>query len=95
MNKIKFGDWLKAFKDVDRPIGDLATDMLRANDVERFNNFSKVEDIPKEWVYEIYVVAVETFNYYLVDSVEVGGNYNLYNNLTSEEKKSYFKRIFG
>lgn len=95
MNKIKFGDWLRDFKDVDRPIGDLATDMIRADDVEKFNNFTKVEDIPKELDYKVYVVAVETFNYYLVDSVEVGSNYNPYNDLTSEEKKSYFKRIFG
>ena len=48
MEKIKFGDWLEKFKDVDRPIGDLAKDMLRADDVEKFNRFKTVEDIPHE-----------------------------------------------
>ncbi|MCS8595300.1 hypothetical protein [Leuconostoc citreum] len=70
MEKIKFGDWLEKFKDVDRPIGDLAKDMLRADDVEKFNRFKTVEDIPHELPYKVYEVAVEVFEYYLVDSVD-------------------------
>lgn len=70
MNEVKFGNWLKEFKSVDRPIGDLAKDMLRADDVEKFNRFKTVEDIPHELPYKVYEVAVEVFEYYLVDSVD-------------------------
>ncbi|WP_273721368.1 hypothetical protein [Leuconostoc mesenteroides] len=70
MNEVKFGNWLKEFKSVDRPIGDLAKEMLRADDVEKFNRFKTVEDIPHELPYKVYEVAVEVFEYYLVDSVD-------------------------
>lgn len=70
MNEVKFGDWLTEFKDVDRPIGDLAQDMLRADDLERFNRFERVEDIPYGWNYRVYEVAVEVFEYYLVDTLD-------------------------
>lgn len=70
MNEVKFGNWLKEFKSVDRPIGNLAKDMLRADDVEKFNRFKTVEDIPHELPYKVYEVAVEVFEYYLVDSVD-------------------------
>ncbi|MGO2708828.1 MAG: hypothetical protein ACTIAH_06700 [Leuconostoc mesenteroides] len=70
MNEVKFGNWLKEFKSVDRPIGNLAKDMLRADDVEKFNRFKTVEDIPHELPYKVYEVAVEVFEYYLIDSVD-------------------------
>ncbi|WP_349533684.1 hypothetical protein [Leuconostoc citreum] len=70
MEKIKFGDWLEKFKDVDRPIGDLAKDMLKTDDVGKFNNFSNIADIPRKWQFRVYDVAVEAFEYYLVDSVD-------------------------
>lgn len=70
MNEIKFGDWLKEFKNVDRPIGDLARTMISTDGLEKYNSFANVADIPKEWSYRMYDTAVEVFEYYLVDSVD-------------------------
>lgn len=67
---IKFGDWLSAFKDVDRPIGDLANDMLSENDTDLFNRVNSVEELPFFSSQTVHTVAINAFNYYLVDVSE-------------------------
>lgn len=64
---IKFGDWLSAFKGVDRPIGDLANDMLSENDTDLFNQVNSVEELPFFSSQTVHNVAINAFNYYLVD----------------------------
>lgn len=67
---LKFGDWLSEFKDVDRPIGDLANDMISQNDVDTFNKVTSVEDLPSHLSNTARVVAAQAFNYYLIDALE-------------------------
>ena len=67
---LKFGDWLSTFKDVDRPIGDLANDMISQNDIDTFNKVTSVEDLPSFLPHTARNVAIQAFNYYLVDALE-------------------------
>lgn len=67
---MKFGDWLSEFKDVDRPIGDLANDMIATNDVGVFNRITTVKELPSILSGEPLTIAIEAFNYYLVDTSE-------------------------
>lgn len=67
---IKFGDWLSAFKGVDRPIGDLANDMISENDIDVFNAVNSVQELPHFQSQKVQTVAIQAFNYYLVDVSE-------------------------
>ena len=65
---IKFGDWLAEFKDVDRPIGDLANNMINENAIDTFNKVTSVEELPFNLTGEVLTVAIQAFEYYLIDT---------------------------
>lgn len=65
---IKFGDWLAEFKNVDRPIGDLANDMITENAIETFNKVTSVDELPSNLTGEVLNVAIQAFEYYLIDT---------------------------
>ncbi|ARN63748.1 hypothetical protein BMS97_05980 [Leuconostoc mesenteroides subsp. mesenteroides] len=65
---IKFGDWLAEFKDVDRPIGDLANNMINENAIDTFNKVTSVEELPFNLTGEVLTIAIQAFEYYLIDT---------------------------
>lgn len=65
---IKFGDWLAEFKGIDRPIGDLANDMISENDIDIFNKVTSVDELPSNLSGRVLTVAIQAFEYYLIDT---------------------------
>ncbi|MCF0158946.1 MAG: hypothetical protein HUJ83_10610 [Veillonella sp.] len=68
---MKFYDWVILFKDVDRPIGDLAKDILKADNFPKDGDFESVS----HWVLNAglprgaYRAFEEAWDYYKVDSL--------------------------
>lgn len=67
---MKFGTWLTYFKDVDLPIGDLAKDMISANDLEKFNSITSIDNIPFSLSGPALETIINAFNYYSAEFSE-------------------------